>query len=167
MREKKIPSGLQDWYRKEFPFVHKDGTISNLDPAIASKIAGVKMTRSKDGSVIFRERRPGRCIFCGGKKCTKNLPLMVSCKGGLTAFYRFLCCSEQFKGRTFCRDADSVASRWLRLIRKERTDICPMCGSSKWKMTKKESLSRKGKSKGWMLRSFECGNCVYKGTVYY
>ena len=72
-------------------------------------MVGTRVVRGANGKLIVRERRPGRCIFCGGKKCLKETDRMRvddrrAGRKKKVIIEVCMCQSKNFTGQVYIRD---------------------------------------------------------------
>ena len=148
--------------KSDGPYVCEDGLIVNLDLVTASKLAGVKLVCGRDGKTIFRERRRGRCVFCGGKKCMDDPDYIVPF-GLESTDHVFIevysCRSKAFLGKKYMRYIANITARLGELTRKKKLNICPVCGSGKLVRLNGTKCTKKTELRYRVI----CKTCGFKG----
>jgi len=135
------------------PIVHDDGSISNIDLTIANRMS-IKKVRDEKGNLVFYELRPGRCIFCGGKKCTRHPGYMFT--PGYWMWGVFFCKGKSFRGKDFARKLEEATSGRLRKGR------CPRCDSGRVEFEECEVSEWKGR----VQVNMSCTNCGFASKMF-
>lgn len=156
---------LKIWGDKlDKPYVCEDGQIVNMDLDTASRLTGIKLEDRSDGTIIIREKRRRRCIFCGGKKCMANPGyLEPPSLRYLDTDYEFIeiysCRSKRFFGKKFMRFAGNINLRLDSLGTKKKYNICPACNSHKLVTLHKVYDCNKTRS----VYRVKCKTCGFEG----
>jgi len=156
-----VSSEILDWYMARYPFVHKDGKITNIDVAIASKMAGLKIICGKNGILTFREMRPGRCIYCGGTKCTQYPP-WISREGPSKGLEIYTCRRKIFNGKRFFRLLNPILYASYRSAKRNNFTVCPRCHSRRFVI--EEHRLDTGL---FVMAIFECRTCRFTGSTFW
>lgn len=116
---------------QNIPFLHSDRTISNLDLVTALKMGGVRVHKPRDGQIVLCERRPGNCLYCGGKHCGHTVPILkISCSEPFVVEL-CTCMGRSFSGKRFFRDCTRIEIRLIELLERGRFVFCPRCHAKK------------------------------------
>ena len=151
--------------RIKAPFVDQDGIVSNVDPAILSHMNGIRYARTKDGNKLPKEIRPGRCIFCGRKLCTKKPLEMRAPDSSSPSLEVCFCKHKNFRGSFFLRDIRPSAQEWMGRYRREKRIICPQCASNKFVAIKEKAFAKNEAREVdllYIMRAYSCQTCGCK-----
>lgn len=153
--------------RSGLPVVREDGEVGNLDDSQARLMDGLKQVRNKNGGFVWKEKRPGRCIFCNRKKCVRepNRELMDLVAWRFNSIYLsceiYSCRGKKFRGSLFARSVWKRNAKFRSIIARGRPVRCPNCGSDKLRQPIGEG--RRHSPKKAEHDTYECQTCGFIG----